>query len=142
MQVFMKLAAAVVTSIVIAFGHVTPVSETKATPTPSETPTPTASSTKRPEVKPSRKRAGGPHSLKDVPKAWRKLAWCESRYTLNAVSPGKKYYGLWQLHKGFYNVYDYNPRTATFEQQWRVAQYVYRRQGAKAWSCASYAGLK
>lgn len=83
-----------------------------------------------------------PTSLKDLPVVWRKLAYCESRYDLRAVSPSGNHYGLWQLHKGFYKVFKYDPKKATFAQQWQVAKYVYERQGAKAWSCAKRAGLR
>lgn len=91
--------------------------------------------------KPSRSAHRAPTSLKDLPTAWQRLAWCESRHNLHAVSPGRTYFGLWQLHKGFYAVFDIDPQTANFAQQWRVAKYVYKRQGARAWSCSRYAGL-
>lgn len=82
-----------------------------------------------------------PTKISQLPKAWRRLAWCESRYQLHAVSPSGKHFGLWQLHRGFYAHFHINPKTATFSQQWVVAQYVYKRQGAGAWSCARSAGL-
>ena len=80
-----------------------------------------------------------PTRLDQVAPKWQRLALCESSGQLHAVSRSRTYYGLWQLHKGFYAHFKINPKTATFAQQWRIAQDVYRRQGAKAWSCAKKA---
>lgn len=92
------------------------------------------------EIPPSRARRL-PTKIAHLPKAWRQLAYCESRYKLHAVSPSGEHFGLWQLHRGFYAHFNINPKKATFSQQWMVAQYVYKRQGARAWSCARFAGL-
>lgn len=83
-----------------------------------------------------------PSSLNEVPKVWQRLAYCESRYDLRAVSPSGEHFGLWQLHRGFYKHLGYNPKRATFREQWVTALYVYERQGARAWACAREAGLK
>ena len=82
-----------------------------------------------------------------LPKVWQKLAFCESSSTiaklnLRAKSPSGQHVGVWQLHKGFYKAQGVDWRTATIQQQWQVAQYVYSRQGARAWTCARKAGLK
>ena len=82
-----------------------------------------------------------------LPKVWQKLALCESssttaRLNLRAKSPSGQHIGVWQLHKGFYKAQGVDWRTATIQQQWQVAQYVYNRQGARAWTCARRAGLK
>lgn len=73
--------------------------------------------------------------LQQLPTKWQRLAWCESRQQLHAVND-HTYYGLWQIHKGWFKQFDINPRTATLEQQYRVARHVYRKQGAAAWTCA------
>ena len=83
-----------------------------------------------------------PKNLKETPKVWQRLAYCESRNNPRAISPSGQHYGLWQIHRGFYITLGYNYKKATFAQQWKTAKYVYARQGAKAWSCARYAGLK
>ena len=83
-----------------------------------------------------------PDSLDDLPKVWKRLAYCESRYQLRAVSVSGDHYGLWQIHKGFYKALNIDPKKATFNEQWKAAKYVYARQGAKAWSCAKRVGLK
>ena len=80
--------------------------------------------------------------IKSLPLAWQRLAMCESSWRLRAVSPSGKHHGLFQIHQGFFTTLGLNARTATFEQQWQVAQYVYDRQGAKAWTCARKAGLR
>ena len=82
-----------------------------------------------------------------LPKAWQRLAYCESSSTANKInlrvqSPSGQHVGVWQLHKGFYTTLGIDWRTATLWQQWQVAQYVYNRQGARAWTCARKAGLK
>jgi len=74
-------------------------------------------------------------TLEQLPARWRRLAWCESRNQLHAVN-NHTYYGLWQIHKGWYKPFGINPRTATLAQQWKIAQHVYERQGATAWSCS------
>ena len=81
-------------------------------------------------------------AITNYPKAWQRLAWCESRYHLHAVSKNGLYHGLWQIHKGWFKPFGIDPNTATIEQQWKVAQAVYHRQGAKAWSCARQARFK
>lgn len=80
--------------------------------------------------------------LKDLPKPWQRLAYCESRNSLTAESPSGKHYGIFQIHKGFYITKGIKWEGSTLAAQWSVAQYVYARQGADAWSCAKQAGLK
>lgn len=80
-------------------------------------------------------------TLNRLPMKWRALAWCESRYRLHAIN-NNTYYGLWQIHKGWYKPFGINPKTATIEQQWRVAQHVYKKQGAAAWTCSKYTNFK
>lgn len=90
------------------------------------------------EPKPARKRM----KLTDLPIAWQRLAMCESSNRPHAISPSGLHHGYFQIHKGFFITKDIDWKTATLEQQWEVAQYVYKRQGAQAWSCADQAGLK
>ena len=80
-------------------------------------------------------------TLNRLPIQWRALAWCESRHRLHANN-NNTYYGLWQIHEGWYKPFGINPETATIEQQWRVAQHVYKQQGAKAWTCSKYTNFK
>lgn len=80
-------------------------------------------------------------TLNRLPTQWRALAWCESRHRLHANN-NNTYYGLWQIHKGWFKPFDINPETATIEQQWQVAQHVYKRQGAAAWTCSKYTNFK
>ena len=82
-----------------------------------------------------------PLQLTDLPAKWQRLAWCESRHHLHAVN-NHTYYGLWQIHKGWYKPFGINPKTATLAQQWLVAQHVYKRQGADAWSCTKHTGFQ
>lgn len=82
-----------------------------------------------------------------LPLVWKRLAACESsstpsRINLRAVSPSGLHHGPWQVHKGFYKPFRIDPETATLAQHWKVAQAAYKRQGAKAWTCAKKAGLK
>lgn len=81
-------------------------------------------------------------NVQDLPKVWRKLAYCESRYVIDAVSPSGDHYGLFQIHKGFYKAVGIKWKRSTVSEQFTVAKYVYKRQGANAWACANYAGLK
>ena len=83
-----------------------------------------------------------PTRLDQLAPKWQRLALCESSGQLHAVSRSRTYHGLWQLHKGFYAHFHIKPETATLAQQYRIAQYVYKRQGAKAWSCAKKARFK
>ena len=80
--------------------------------------------------------------IKTLPTAWQRLIACESSNRLRAVSPSGKHHGLFQIHEGFFTTLGLDHATATFEQQWQAARYVYDRQGAKAWTCASKAGLQ
>ena len=80
-------------------------------------------------------------TLTQLPVKWQRLAWCESRHHLHAVN-NDTYYGLWQIHKGWYKPFGINPETATLAQQYRVAQHVYKRQGRHAWTCSKYTGFK
>ena len=77
-----------------------------------------------------------------IPAVWRRLAWCESRWHLQATSISGKHHGLWQIHQGWFRSAGVDWRTATVDQQYRVARYVYRKQGARAWTCARKAGLR
>ena len=76
-----------------------------------------------------------------IPLQWRRLAWCESRNRLHA-NRHNTYYGLWQIHRGWFTQFNIRPDTATFTQQWAVAQHVYKTQGAQAWSCAKQTGMR
>lgn len=89
----------------------------------------------QPDYTPKISRQRQPLQLHNLPAKWQRLAWCESRHRLHAVN-NHTYYGLWQIHKGWYKPFNINPKTATLKQQWLVAQHVYRKQGAKAWTCA------
>lgn len=80
-------------------------------------------------------------TLQQLPAKWQRLAWCESRQRLHAVN-NHTYYGLWQIHKGWYKPFGINPTTATIAQQWQVAQHVYKRQGAAAWTCSKLTNFK
>ena len=77
-----------------------------------------------------------------LPEVWQRLAECESSVRMRAVSPSGLHHGLWQIHRGFFTTLGMDAETATYEQQWEAAQYVYERQGARAWTCADKAGLK
>lgn len=76
-----------------------------------------------------------------IPLQWRRLAWCESGNRLHA-NRHDTYYGLWQIHRGWFKQFNIRPDTATFQQQWLVAQHIYKTQGAKAWQCAGQAGMR
>lgn len=80
--------------------------------------------------------------MRRIPPVWRRLAWCESRWHLHSVSRSGKHHGLWQIHEGWFKSAGVNYHTASIEQQYQVARYVYRKQGARAWSCARKAGLR
>jgi hypothetical protein len=89
----------------------------------------------------TRYRVRQPLTLIDLPAKWQRIAWCESRHRLHAVN-NDTYYGLWQIHEGWYKPFGINPKTATIEQQWKVAKHVYKQQGAKAWTCSKYTNFK
>lgn len=80
-------------------------------------------------------------AMRRMPMKWQRLAWCESRNHLHA-NRNNTYYGLWQIHKGWFTPFNINPNTATMQQQYRVALHVYKTQGAKAWSCARTAQFR
>lgn len=77
--------------------------------------------------------------LTRIPPKWQRLAHCESRMRIHAIDPTRTYYGLWQIHKGWFRPFHINPKTATITQQYKIAQHVYAKQGAQAWSCAKRA---
>lgn len=77
--------------------------------------------------------------LAGLPRVWQRIAMCESGGQLHQVTGD--YVGLWQLRRGFYRHFGIDPMTATVAQQYRIVQYVYRRQGFAAWSCASILGI-
>ena len=83
-----------------------------------------------------------PLTIRSLPKAWQRLAWCESRWHLHATSKSGKHHGLWQIHEGWFKSAGVNYKTADVKAQYHVARYVYQRQGARAWTCARQAGLK
>lgn len=117
-----------ITLIVAAVMWLTPQPTTE-----SVTPTPAARSD-QPRV--SRQQHRTALTLNALPKKWRDLAWCESRHQLNA-NRHDTYYGLWQLHKGWYKTHHINPTKATLQQQYMIARYVYERQGRNAWKTCS-----
>ena len=80
-------------------------------------------------------------TLEALPKKWRDLAWCESRHHLHA-NRHNTYYGLWQIHKGWFKPFNINPATATLQQQYMVARRVYERQGKDAWTCSQETNFK
>jgi hypothetical protein len=80
--------------------------------------------------------------LTDLPKAWQRLVYCESTNRQHAVSPSGLHHGYFQIHEGFFKAKNIDWVNATLEEQWLVAQYVYDRQGARAWTCAKQANLK
>ena len=125
-----SIVAAALVAVPRALTESTPaVTLTNPQPVPSYTP------------RVSRQRSRQSLTLTHLPAKWRRLAWCESRHRLHAVN-NNTYYGLWQIHKGWYKPFGINPTTATIEQQWRVAQHVYNKQGAKAWTCSTKANFK
>jgi len=79
--------------------------------------------------------------LRRIPLKWHRLAYCESRMRIHA-NRQNTYYGLWQIHKGWFKPFNIDPTHATIDQQYRVALHVYRQQGAHAWSCASKAHFR
>jgi len=114
-----------------------------STPAPTVTPPSVAAST-APAPKPTPTHRASRHyrTINQLPAVWQRLAWCESRFHMRATSPSGKHHGLFQIHEGFFNAVGVNWRTATVAEQYRVARYVYNRQGATAWSCARRAGLR
>lgn len=88
----------------------------------------------------SRQRQRPTLTLQHLPSKWQRLAWCESRNRLHA-NRHNTYYGLWQIHKGWFKPFKINPETATLRQQFKIAQHVYERQGHKAWSCSNKANF-
>ena len=81
-------------------------------------------------------------ALHRLPAVWVRLAACESSLRVHAARH-RTYYGLWQIHRGWYRAAGINPHTASIEQQYRLAQHIYRKQGAKAWPyCHRKAGLR
>lgn len=93
------------------------------------------------EPRASRYRPRPALQLTDLPAKWQRLAWCESRHQLHANNHNT-YYGLWQIHKGWYKPYGINPEHATIAQQYRIAQHIYNKQGAQAWSCSHHTNFK
>lgn len=71
---------------------------------------------------------------------WHRLAYCESRMRIHA-NRNNTYYGLWQIHRGWFKPFNIDPTHATIAQQYRVALHVYKKQGASAWSCARKANF-
>ena len=127
-------------SVMLALAFITPITNTTKTPPPMKTETITYISYKMPTihlVRASRSRTFA------LPAVWKRLAWCESRGHLGSVSKSGTYHGMFQIHKGWFKSHGINPKTATLQQQWKLAQYIYHRQGAKAWPyCSKKAGLK
>lgn len=108
------------------------------TPQPAATPT---APTPSPSPSSTAQKPRADRSTVRLPAKWVRLAWCESRGRLHAVN-NHTYYGLWQIHKGWFTPFGINPRTATMKQQYLVARHVYRTQGAKAWTCARKANFR
>ena len=131
MRRLLAVLVVVAASIVCPQAVVTPVSNTVlANPEPIPDYTPRA----------SRQRQRPTLTLNRLPAKWQRLAWCESRNRLHA-NRHNTYYGLWQIHKGWFKPYKINPETATLRQQFKVAQHVYERQGHKAWTCSTKANF-
>lgn len=81
-------------------------------------------------------------NVNQLPKVWQRIVACESSGRANAVSPSGKHYGYFQIHKGWFKGVGLDYQTATLYQQYKLALAIYKKQGAKAWSCAKKAGLK
>jgi hypothetical protein len=80
--------------------------------------------------------------LEHLPAKWQRLAVCESSNRPHVWSPSGEHYGYFQIHRGFFNVYNYKPGRLGLRKQYEVALYVYERQGPGAWSCAKKARFK
>ena len=131
----MKTARSLV-SVMLTLAFIAPITNTA----PMKTKTVTYDNFKMPTIKLIRVSRSRPTTL---PSVWKRLAWCESRGRLRAVSKSGTYHGMFQIHKGRFKGHGINPKTATLRQQWMLAQYIYHRQGAKAWPyCSKKAGLK
>lgn len=124
-------------SVLVAGSVVSPIPVSESVSVVFVNPQPVPSYTARS----SRTRPRPSLTLNRLPTQWQRLAWCESRHRLHANN-NDTYYGLWQIHEGWFKPFGINPETATIEQQWQVAQHVYKRQGAKAWTCSKYTNFK
>lgn len=83
-----------------------------------------------------------PVKLHDLPAKWQRLAACESSNRPHVWSASGDHYGYWQIHRGFFANFGLKPGRLGIRKQFRVALYVYERQGPGAWSCADKADFQ
>lgn len=69
-----------------------------------------------------------------------RIAWCESRNTPTAVSPGGRYRGLFQFAWSTWAAVGGrgDPARASRKEQWKRARILYRLRGSAPWPVCRY----
>lgn len=138
------------------FSTPAPAASPTPTPTPSGTPTSKVTATKTPKPKataapkpkpakpkatPSSLPTSAVRTFADLPRVWQRIAMCESSGNLHAVARSGRYYGMWQLARGWYAGAGLVPERTTLAQQYALALHVKAVQGFQAWTCARIVGI-